>query len=96
MNFCSYSPDSHGPGTFEDGVTVWDADALTKLDERYSFSVVYRMNDFPFPSIHYPTDDTNLSESVLQPEFSGSLESVARGCDWSSCSYLGMCSPVTQ
>lgn len=90
MNFCSYSSESYGVITPEEERSLVEPDTFTKLDERYSFSVVYRMNDFPFPSIHYPTDDSNLSESFLPTDFSGSLEVIARGCDWTSSNYLGM------
>ena len=54
--------------SFSEEAQGWlHSDSLLNFDNSYSFSVVYRMNDFPFPSIQYPS----ARDDSIDPQFSG-------------------------
>ena len=52
-------------GACDDSKSFNHSDSFQYFDNCYSFSVVYRMNDFPFPSIHYPPQRDNYVEDQL-------------------------------
>jgi hypothetical protein len=61
-------------GSCEDSKGLNHSDSFQYFDNCYSFSVVYRMNDFPFPSIHYPSqrDDYGEDHIAWDSSFGGS------------------------
>ena len=65
MEFSSY-PYGSLESEFRDHSSSWlQTDSLTNLDV-FSVGVVYQPSDFPFPSIHYPSQN----EDLLDTQFS--------------------------
>ena len=59
-------------------------------ENRYSFSVVYQ-HDFPFPRIHYPSNEQELLDSQFSFGCIHGGGSMLSSSDVSLQSYLGMC-----
>jgi hypothetical protein len=62
MEFNSY-PYEMNDGISRDTRGSWLRLESPKGFESFSFSVVYQTFDFPFPSIHYPSNDEDLLDS---------------------------------
>lgn len=52
-------------GSLDDIHSMDKSDSFQYFDNCYSFSVVYRMNDFPFPSINYPSQQYECVDDQL-------------------------------
>jgi hypothetical protein len=74
-------PDILELGSGEDFRSWPQPDSFQSFDSSYSFSVVYRMNDFPFPSIHYPTSREDSSDSNFPSECLFGSTTLVSGVD---------------
>ena len=92
MEFELHPSDSFESILRDNSSSWYRADGSVTFDNSYSFSVVYKASDFPFPSIHYPAQEGDL----LDPQFSvGCIHgggSMLSSLDVSLESCLGMLS----
>ena len=90
MDFCLQSDDFVDCGVWDESRAMFSAEGQRKPDNLYSFSVVYRMNDFPFPSIHYPTDDCDTLDSQSSFDGIGTFDTFHSSMDATTGLGMGM------
>jgi hypothetical protein len=64
MEFQFYPSDNADSNASNNSCCWYKPECSLPFDNTYSFSVVYKP-DFPFPSIHYPSQE----EDLLDPQF---------------------------